>query len=69
MARAAKDNDLEGLLVGKGLQIINKRVMKMKKNKNRKRFKKRISEIIKLADKLTSVISILDGLDKWRWLF
>lgn len=42
----------------------------MKKRQNRKRFKKRISEIIKIAVMtMDTVNTILGGWDKWRGLF
>lgn len=40
---------------------------RVKKRKNRKRVIKRTLEILKIAETLAAVISILDGWDKWKW--
>lgn len=39
---------------------------RMEKRKNRKRFIKRTLEILKIAETLAAVISILGGWDKWK---
>lgn len=40
---------------------------RMKKRNNRKSFIKRTLEILKIAERLAAVISILVGWDKWKW--
>lgn len=42
---------------------------RMKKRNNRKSFIKRILEILKIAETLAAVISILGSWDKWRGLY
>lgn len=41
----------------------------MKKNKKRNKLNKRLLGIIKIAEKLASVVSIIESLDKWRGFF